>query len=626
MKVAGFHMATPSAQARQAVRHLNTGFQLLNHIVKEESKLIMQLKREKALKRRNSILANMVKIMREQGASDQSIRQALPGLDQFVKFATRKGPVSPSHKPDEDAPAPPPDEEPLGLLLSQVETQEVHWLWDKHLPLGKITLLDGDPGMGKSLLALNLAARVSSGLPMPDGTPGQQGGVILIAPEDGAADTLKPRLEAAGGDPSRILLLNTVQGLDAKKMQVVDRPFSLSQDLELLEQAIKQTNALLVVLDPLMAVLGHNVDSSRDQDIRAVFTPLAQLAERTGCAILLIRHLKKGSSHNALYRGAGSIGIIAAARTGLLVAQDPYDEHKRILATTKNNLSQKAPHLSYQIGENESGIPSIQWLEENTHPLCTLLNAGTNLSRERQQLLQALKEADAPLGPQELAELTGQRYTSVRLTLSRMHAGGEIIRPSRGKYTTLHHPSLLQKSKDMQTTETSDTSETTDTTETSDTLDTTDTILPDRTNVRTRHPHSPLDRWCNVRQADMQLRDNAVASWRSRAGLEWTEGPLPSLSAGSPRASWRYSPVPTATSLSRVGFLDSADTTSPMFHSTGWGREQPWVIWVTPKFLPLGKRFSTDGRLPGPTILSARASRHAYLLLHDCTRDSKEWP
>ena len=555
-------MATPSAQARQAVRHLNTGFQLLNHIVKEESKLIMQLKREKALKRRNSILANMVKIMREQGASDQSIRQAIPGLDQFVKFATRKGPVSPSHKPDEDAPAPPPDEEPLGLLLSQVETQEVHWLWDKHLPLGKITLLDGDPGMGKSLLALNLAARVSSGLPMPDGTPGQQGGVILIAPEDGAADTLKPRLEAAGGDPSRVLLLNTVQSLDAKKMQVVDRPFSLSQDLELLEQAIKQTNALLVVLDPLMAVLGHNVDSSRDQDIRAVFTPLAQLAERTGCAILLIRHLKKGSSHNALYRGAGSIGIIAAARTGLLVAQDPYDEHKRILATTKNNLSQKAPHLSYQIGENESGIPSIQWLEENTHPLCTLLNAGTNLSRERQQLLQALKEADAPLGPQELAELTGQRYTSVRLTLSRMHAGGEINRPSRGKYTTLHHPSLLQKSKDMQTTETSDTSETTDTTETSDTLDTTDTILPDRTNVRTRHPHSPLDRWCNVRQADMQLRDNAVASWRSRAGLEWTEGPLPSLSAGSPRASWRYSPVPTATSLSRVGFLDSADTTS----------------------------------------------------------------
>src|SRR6266702_1876492 len=466
MKVAGFHMATPSAQARQAVRHLNTGFQLLNHIVKEESKLIMQLKREKALKRRNSILANMVKIMREQGASDQSIRQALPGLDQFVKFATRKGPVSPSHKPDEDAPAPPPDEEPLGLLLSQVETQEVHWLWDKHLPLGKITLLDGDPGMGKSLLALNLAARVSSGLPMPDGTPGQQGGVILIAPEDGAADTLKPRLEAAGGDPSRVLLLNTVQSLDAKKMQVVDRPFSLSQDLELLEQAIKQTNALLVVLDPLMAVLGHNVDSSRDQDIRAVFTPLAQLAERTGCAILLIRHLKKGPSHNALYRGAGSIGIIAAARTGLLVAQDPYEQNKRILATTKNNLSQRATNLSYQIVENALGIPSLHWLGENHTPVSTLLKSGTNLSLERQQILQVLRDADGPLGPQDLADRTGQNYILVRQTLSRMHEAGEITRPSRGKYTTLDHPSLLQKSMHTETTVTSVTNDTSDTSDT----------------------------------------------------------------------------------------------------------------------------------------------------------------
>jgi len=208
MKVAGFHMATPSAQARQAVRRLNEGLQLLNHIVKKERTMIKQLKREKALKRRNAILTRMVRIMREQGASDQSIRQALPGLDQFVKFATREGAVSPSHKPDEEAPAPPADEEPLGLLLSQVETQPVHWLWHKHLPLGKITLLDGDPGMGKSLLALDLAARVSSGLPMPDGTPGQQGGVILIAPEDGAADTLNPRLQAAGGDPSRVLLLN----------------------------------------------------------------------------------------------------------------------------------------------------------------------------------------------------------------------------------------------------------------------------------------------------------------------------------------------------------------------------------------------------------------------------------
>src|SRR6266566_429192 len=502
MKVAGFHMATPSAQARQAVRHLNTGFQLLNHIVKEESKLIMQLKREKALKRRNSILANMVKIMREQGASDQSIRKALPGLDQFVKFATREGNVSTSQKPDEDARAPDPDEEPLGLLLSQVETQPVHWLWEKRIPFGKITLLDGDPGMGKSLLALNLAARVSSGRPMPDGTPGQQGGVILIAPEDGAADTLKPRLQAAGGYPSHVLLLNTVEGLDTKKMTIVDRPFSLAHDLELLEKAIKRTNAVLVVLDPPMAVLGPNVDSCRDPDIREVLTPLAQLAERTGCAILIIRHLNKGASHNALYRGAGSIGIIAAARIGLLVAQDPSDEHKRILATTKNNLSKQAPHLSYQIVENASGIPSIQWLGENTSPVSTLLNGPTTVSIQRQQLLQALSHAQGPLGPQELTERTGQKSTSVRLTLGRMHQAGEIIRLSRGKYTTLHHPSLLQRSMDTQTMDTSETTNTLDTT------DTTDIIRSHLASITTHNHHSPPDRWFNVSKANMELIDH----------------------------------------------------------------------------------------------------------------------
>src|SRR5205085_11263630 len=132
---------------------------------------------------------------------------------------------------------------------------------------------------------------------------------------------------------------------DAKKVKVSDRPFSLSHDLERLEVAIKRTKAVLVILDPLTAILGHNIDASRDQDVREVFTPLAQMAERTNCAILIIRHLSKGASENLLYRGAGSIGIIAAARTGLIVVQNPFDAHQRLLATTKNNLSKKPCNL-----------------------------------------------------------------------------------------------------------------------------------------------------------------------------------------------------------------------------------------------------------------------------------------
>ena len=280
----------------------------------------------------------------------------------------------------------------LGALLTEIKTQTIDWLWPKRIPLGKITILDGDPGMGKSLLALSVAASVSTGLPMPDGTPGKQGGVILIAPEDSAADTIKPRLKAAGGDPSRVLLLNTIVKRNAEKIKIDDWSFTLSRDLHLLEVGIKQIKAVLVIVDPLTAVLGKHIDQSRDQAVREVFTPLAQLAERFGCAILIIRHLSKVGSGNLLYRGAGSIGIIAAARLGLIVVQDPDDEQKRILATTKNNLSKQANNLTFQVVENERGVPYIQCLGESIYSLKALSN-GTNLSIQRQDILSVLKDA-----------------------------------------------------------------------------------------------------------------------------------------------------------------------------------------------------------------------------------------
>jgi hypothetical protein len=272
---------------------------------------------------------------------------------------------------------------------------------------------------------------------MPDGTPGRKGSIILIAPEDSAEDTIKPRMEAAGGDPSQALLLNTIDSFDEKLMGIFERPFSLSQDMKDLEEIIKRKKAILVVIDPLMAVLGRNINSSSDQEIRVVLTPLGQLAERTGCAILIIRHLNKGSSDNILYRGAGSIGIIAAARIGLLVAHDPDDEQKRVFATIKNNLSKLASNLSYQVVENERGVPYIQWLGENHHATSALLRPGTNLSFERQEILRVLKEADSPLNTKEIAERTGLKYESLRLILSRMFNAREIAHPSWGKYTSI---------------------------------------------------------------------------------------------------------------------------------------------------------------------------------------------
>ena len=123
---------------------------------------------------------------------------------------------------------PPQDQ---GILLSHIESEQIHWLWEKRIPRGKLTTLDGDPGLGKSLITLDLAARITTGRPMPDGTPGVQGSVVLIAPEDGIMDTIKPRVEAAGGDPSHIRLLNFVKSTSRKTGETSLSAFTLSEHL-----------------------------------------------------------------------------------------------------------------------------------------------------------------------------------------------------------------------------------------------------------------------------------------------------------------------------------------------------------------------------------------------------------
>jgi archaellum biogenesis ATPase FlaH len=403
--------------------------------------------REQQRQELNAIIARWADLQRIKGLKEREIEAEFKKLYEQIK-QNNNGPLG--------------NEPLIGTILSEVETQQVDWLWQRRIPLGKITILDGDPGMGKSLLAINIAACVSTGRPMPDGTPGRKGSIILIAPEDNAEDTIKPRIEAVGGDPSQVLLLNTIDIFDEKLMGIFERPFSLSRDMKDLEDIIKRKKAILVVIDPLMAVLGRNINSSSDQEIRVVLTPLGQLAERTGCAILIIRHLNKGSSDNILYRGAGSIGIIAAARIGLLVAHDPDDEQKRVFATIKNNLSKIACNLTYQVVENERGAPYIQWLGENHHTTSTLLRPGTNVSYERQEILRVLKEADSPLDTKEISEQTGLKYDSLRLILNRMYKAGDIAHPYRGKYTSLNHPSISKKSPDTSN-DTSDTTATSDT-------------------------------------------------------------------------------------------------------------------------------------------------------------------
>ncbi len=191
--------------------------------------------------------------------------------------------------------------------------------------------------------------------------------VLIISFEDSAADTIKPRLIAAGADLTRCHFLHSVHEADG-----TERQLELPADLETLRTEIKRTGAKLVIVDPLMASLAGHVKSHLDQDIRRVLSRLRSVAEETGATFLVIRHLNKSQGGTALYRGGGSIGIIGAARAAHLVAKDPDDEDKRILAPTKCNLAKTPPSISFRIEgagiDTDDGMPittaRIRWLSE----------------------------------------------------------------------------------------------------------------------------------------------------------------------------------------------------------------------------------------------------------------------
>jgi len=250
--------------------------------------------------------------------------------------------------------------EEIGKLLSGVEPEEVEWLWPSWLALGKLALIDGDPGLGKSAATLDLAARVSVGEVFPDGAECEAAGVVLLSAEDGLRDTIRPRLDAAGADVTRILALATVPDENGH-----DRLLSIPEDIPLIEKGIERVGARLVVVDPLMAFLSGETNSHRDQDVRRALAPLAGLAERTGACVLVVRHLNKAPGNNPLYRGGGSIGIIGAARMAFVVGKDPQDDNRRVLATTKNNLARPPRSLMFTLEEAESGAVRVNWLGES---------------------------------------------------------------------------------------------------------------------------------------------------------------------------------------------------------------------------------------------------------------------
>lgn len=256
----------------------------------------------------------------------------------------------------------PDDGQPKAKIvrMADVVAEEIAWLWKERFALGKLTLLAGDPGLGKSFLSLDLASRVTLGSPWPDGSgKAPQGGVVLISCEDGLADTIRPRLDAAGADVNRIVALEGVAVAD--KSGSYERAFDLTRDMPALEQALDAVeDCRLVVIDPISAFMG-STDSHKNADVRSTLAPLSDLAEQRRVAVLAVTHLRKGDGQ-AIYRAMGSLAFVAAARAAFCVVRDSDDPHRRLLLPIKNNIGGDTDGLAYTLtARHTGGVPCVEW-------------------------------------------------------------------------------------------------------------------------------------------------------------------------------------------------------------------------------------------------------------------------
>jgi hypothetical protein len=321
--------------------------------------------------------------------------------------------------------------------LADVQPERVSWLWPGRIPVGKLVTLDGDPGLGKSTLALAITATITTAGIWPDGSVcAYPGAVLLMSAEDGLADTIRPRLDAAGADVTKVHAVDGVP-IDADGTL---RPPTLA-DVLALDEAITRTGARLLVIDVVMAYLPNGTDSHKDQDIRRVLSRLAALADRTGCTVLLLRHLNKTSGRDPLYRGGGSIGIVGAARAGLLVAPDPDDTDRRVLASVKSNLGPAPDSLAYRlVGEGEFGVARVQWEGATAYTASALLATSDDADDrgEVESWLRDYLEAEGRANAGDVirdGKLAG--FSENQVKKARKRVGAASIRHGFGKGSTV---------------------------------------------------------------------------------------------------------------------------------------------------------------------------------------------
>lgn len=292
------------------------------------------------------------------------------------------------------------------MKMSEVEETVVQWLWYPFIPFGKVTLIQGNPGKGKTWLAMAIAAYCTNGKELPNALPIEPFNVLYQTAEDGIADTIKPRLAKCGADMTRVRFINE----DEKQLSMTD---------DRIEKAIRQNNVRLMIMDPIQAYLGANVDMNRANEIRPLFRHLSTIAERTGCAIVLIGHLNKSSGSQSDYRSLGSIDIAAAVRSILFVEKVEKEKEQdiRVVYQQKDSLAKKENPVAFSLGEE-----GLKWLGEYDISIEDLLmgKAGTKketkLEKAQKLILElltkrkvmCLEELEAELLAYEISSRTGR--------------------------------------------------------------------------------------------------------------------------------------------------------------------------------------------------------------------------
>jgi hypothetical protein len=268
-----------------------------------------------------------------------------------------------------------PEPKPDFVMLDTIERKTVDWLWLNRIPVGRLTLLGGDPEVGKSFLSLNIAAAVSRGAALPGGKkPSGASYVLVLSPEDGYGDTVRPRLEDMGADLSKIAVPNPERGFTANQLRA-----------EFVERVVKAIGPALVVIDPVVTFTGK-ADTSKAWEVREQLAPLMALAEQCSFACLMCGHLNKQDGNKAIYRNSGSIDFVAASRSVLLVAFDAEEPNRRILAHVKSSLVCRQPSLSFYIDER-----GFRWGEEVNMTADELVSPEQSKNRDHQRLEEAKK-------------------------------------------------------------------------------------------------------------------------------------------------------------------------------------------------------------------------------------------